>query len=63
MKFDIRVVPHHMRRGELTDEEYEAFLATLPDDADECVPTETTFSTPAADRLAAEAKADAEQSV
>lgn len=51
MHFDVRVVPHKIRRNELAQSELEAHLAELPDEADEAVPSEIVFTTPFADRL------------
>lgn len=48
--FDVRVLEHRLRRGEITREEYDKHLAKLPDDADEGAETETRFGTPYWDR-------------
>ena len=50
------IVMNGIRRGELTDKHVESYLASLPDDADECVPTDTKFSSPAADRLVSDGR-------
>lgn len=42
-EFDVRVVDFHLRRRSVTHEEYEKYLASLPDDAEEADETETTF--------------------
>lgn len=48
--FDVRVLDHRLRRGDISREQYEAFLAKLPDDADAGTGTETVFTTPYAER-------------
>ena len=42
--FDVRVVHHHIRRGETTREALQKYLDSLPDDAEEGVPTQVTFA-------------------
>jgi len=41
---DNRVAQHHIRRGTVTEAQWQAHLDSLPDDADEAEETETTFS-------------------
>ncbi len=41
--FDVRVVKHLMRRQALDYEAYEAYLASLPDEAEHGEPTEAVF--------------------
>jgi len=43
MRFDVRTQKHRLRRGELSHDELAAFLADLPDEAEEAVETETRF--------------------
>lgn len=43
-KFDVRVLEQRLRRGVITREEYEAYLAKLPDDAGNAVETTTRFA-------------------
>ena len=45
-QFDVRVVQFHLRHRNVAEDAYEAYLKKLPDDADECEETETTFSNP-----------------
>lgn len=53
---DIRVVEHAIRRGNLTREDYEAHLASLPDETEESEPSVIPFTAPYAQRLAREKK-------
>jgi hypothetical protein len=39
--FDVRVVKRNLREGSTNQSEYEAYLSTLPDEAEEGVETET----------------------
>jgi len=48
--FDVRVIEHHLRRGTITQEQYQAFLDDLPDEVDEGDETETRFSPTWAER-------------
>lgn len=41
--FDIRVVEINLRRGVISREQYDAFLAALPDDSDAAAQVETQF--------------------
>ncbi len=41
---DNRVVQYHIRRGTLTEAQWQAHLDALPDDAEEAEETETRFS-------------------
>jgi len=50
MKFDLRTLKHRLRRREITQEEYEAFLAALPDESEEFVETEVSFTASFAER-------------
>jgi len=43
LMYDVRVVRARMRRGEMTQAEYDTYLATLGDDADHGEETETRF--------------------
>ncbi len=52
-KFDNRVVHHHLRRGVLSQADYDAYLKSLPDDAEHAEPTETEFVASWANRGAA----------
>jgi len=54
-RFDVRVMPHALRRGKLAQADVDAHIAALPDDAEEAEPCEVVFTTPFADRLAREA--------
>jgi hypothetical protein len=44
-KFDVRTIEHKLRRGVITQAQYEAFLAQLPDDAAHGIETTTRFAT------------------
>ena len=48
--FDNRTIHHKIRRGELTRSQYNEYLASLPDDAEEGVETETRFAPTFANR-------------
>ena len=50
LTFDVRVLQHRKRRGEITQEQYQAYLAKLPDDSAEGAETETRFVSPFAQR-------------
>jgi len=41
---DNRVVQYHILRGAVTQEQWQAHLDSLPDDAEEALETETQFS-------------------
>jgi hypothetical protein len=41
---DNRVVQYHIRRGTVTEAQWQAHLDSLPDDAEEALETETQFS-------------------
>jgi hypothetical protein len=43
-EFDVRVVKYHLRHRNITEADHAAHHAALPDEADECVKTETRFS-------------------
>jgi len=43
MKFDVRALKYRKRRNELTDQDVQAHLDTLPDEAAEAEPTTTQF--------------------
>ncbi len=43
MKYDVRAQKHRVRRGEMSRQEIDAHLASLPDDAAESEPTRTEF--------------------
>lgn len=43
-KFDVRVLEQRLRRGVITREQYEKYLASLPDDAENAVETTTRFA-------------------
>jgi hypothetical protein len=43
-KFDTRVIHRHVRDGKVSQEEYESFLAKLPDDKALAVETVTRFA-------------------
>lgn len=49
-RFDKRTLPHRQRRGEFTQAEVDAHLATLPDDAEEAVESTVRFAAPTASR-------------
>lgn len=42
-QFDVRIIEHAVRRGQMTWKEVDAHLADLPDEADEAAEVETTF--------------------
>ena len=44
MRYDVRTLAYRKRRGELSKEEVEKYLADLPDDAEHGEPTETRFA-------------------
>ncbi len=50
MKFDLRTLKHRLRRGEITQAEYDASLAELPDESEELEETEVTFTASFAER-------------
>ena len=50
MKYDLRTLKHRLRRKEITQAEYEAFLAELPDESEEFEQTEVTFTASFAER-------------
>lgn len=54
LTFDTRVTDHARRRGTLDQKAYQAWLDSLPDEADEAEPSKVAFTTPYADRLARE---------
>lgn len=54
LRFDIRVIPHALRRGTLTPSDVAEALAALPDDAEEGQPSNVVFSTPFANRALTE---------
>lgn len=41
--FDARTVDRHIKEGRTTQAEYDAFLASLPDEADEAVDSDVRF--------------------
>ena len=43
MKFDVRTLRHRTRRNELSPKEVEKHLSSLPDEAEEAEPTNTSF--------------------
>jgi hypothetical protein len=43
MKFDVRTIKYRKRRNELTDQDVQKELDTLPDEAAEAEPTTTQF--------------------
>ncbi len=53
-EMDVRVIEFHLRNGNITQTDYDAYRATLADDAEAGTETETAFSTPFAVRLATE---------
>ncbi|MCB9666238.1 MAG: hypothetical protein H6732_19165 [Alphaproteobacteria bacterium] len=57
LTFDVRLVPHSLRRSRLTNEALDAHLDALPDEAAEGVECEVKFSTPYASRVKAEREA------
>ncbi len=42
--YDVRVVQRYLREGRIRRADYEAWLASLPDDAALCTETETRFT-------------------
>ena len=42
-KFDKRTIERKMKNGEITDAEYQAYLAELPDEAENAEEVETRF--------------------
>ena len=61
LRFDVRVLAHRKRRGELTDEEINKYLGGLADDAEHGEETETVFTASFAQRAANEADANADE--
>ena len=57
--FDSRTVHHKLRRGEITQAQYNEYLSSLPDDSEEGVETETRFTASFASRASNETEADA----
>lgn len=53
-KFDARILQHQLRRGKIDPAEVEAYLASLPDEAEEAVESQVRFTTPYADRARGE---------
>jgi len=51
MKFDLRTLKHRLRRQEISQQEYDAHLTALPDESDNFVETEVTFTASFAERL------------
>ncbi len=43
-RYDVRIRERRLRDGKLTNEEYEAFLSELPDEADNAAECEATMS-------------------
>ncbi len=41
--YDVRVIEHLIRRGELTQDEVQKYLTALDDDAENCEETESLF--------------------
>ena len=44
--FDVRVVERHIADGRVSRKDYEKYLASLPDEAEEGEETETRLTTP-----------------
>lgn len=44
MRYDVRTLPHRLRRGEVSPKEVNSHLSDLADDAEEAETTEVTFS-------------------
>lgn len=42
--FDVRVLEHRLRRGVISQEQYQKYLDALPDDAEEGAETSTRFN-------------------
>ena len=42
--YDVRVVQRYLREGRIRREDYEAWLASLPDESALCTETETRFT-------------------
>lgn len=55
---DVRVFRHRMKVGAFTREEQEAYLASLPDDADEATETQVRFTASWASRQTKAADAE-----
>lgn len=41
--FDVRIVEAQIRRGTITADDYKAYLASLPDDAEHAEPSNVVF--------------------
>ena len=48
-RFDVRSISWYMKQGRLTKQEYEEYLASLPDAADKAVPITATLNPVARD--------------
>ncbi len=42
--FDVRTIEHKLRRGDVTKADYQAYLASLPDESEEAAESETRFT-------------------
>jgi hypothetical protein len=51
-KFDVRTIERYLAEGKVTRADYDAYLAALPDDADESVESSVQFSSNARGRRA-----------
>ena len=56
MRFDVRTIQHRIRRHELSQEEVQAHLDTLPDEAEEGEETQVEFTRNFEERHRASAK-------
>lgn len=56
MRFDVRVVSHALRRGQVDHASYRKHLEALPDESDELEESEVAFATPYADRMKRQAE-------
>lgn len=53
-KFDVRVLQHRLRRGVVTEKDYQKYLDALPDDSEELAETSTRFQSQYARRQSTE---------
>ncbi len=55
-KFDVRIIEHSIRRGQMTFKDFDDHLADLPDEAEEATEMETTFQATFAKRRKSESR-------
>lgn len=50
-RFDVRLIEQRLRRGDVKHEEYETYLASLPDEAVEGEESKVNFTSPYGDKF------------